>query len=490
MQSANSNQPNAKNIGHYLLGRTIGQGTFGKVKIGTHILTSEKVAVKILEKERIKDISDIERVSREIHILKLIRHPNIIQLYEIIETQSKLFLIMEYASGGELFDYIVAEKKIKELEACKYFQQIIAGVEYIHRLGVAHRDLKPENLLLDSKKNIKIVDFGLSNTYKEGEKLKTACGSPCYAAPEMIDGKDYNGLKADIWSCGVILYAMLAGYLPFEDPDTGKLYKKILKGKYEIPDWISKDARDLLGKILSTEPNKRITVEKIKSHPWFSLMHQNTSNGLLVGYSTIPVNQSVLRKLDEYGFDLNYCQRCIEANKHNHLTTTYYLLYRKLSPPPDPEPEPKPPIIRPSFVPAPPIAPEINEKFNHRKYHRKKVESTGGSSSNEGEILFGKQIASRSNRNSPRTVIKSIYTHISGPRNLSTGRHPQEPTIPRPANAKAFRRKIVNPSQHNTPKKVNKSVDYGKSIFGESSKRHTRANSSLVSHRKTDRIHF
>lgn len=166
----------------------------------------------------------MQRVSREIEILKMIRHPNIIQLFEIIETPKQLFLIMEYVSGGELFDYIVKKQKLPESESAKFFQQIICGVEYLHELGIVHRDLKPENLLLDYQNNLKLVDFGLSNTYKQGETLKTACGSPCYAAPEMIEGKNYLGSRVDIWSCGVILFAMVAGYLPFEDKDTGKLY--------------------------------------------------------------------------------------------------------------------------------------------------------------------------------------------------------------------------------------------------------------------------
>ena len=181
-----------------MISKTIGEGTFGKVKLATHILTGEKVAVKILEKAKIIDVNDVERVAREIHILKMIRHPNIIQLYEIIETPKQLYLIMEYASGGELFEYIVSHTRIKELEACVLFQQIIAGVEYITKLNIVHRDLKPENLLLDHKKQIKIVDFGLSNTYKPGTTLKTACGSPCYAAPEMIAGKRYQGSQVDI----------------------------------------------------------------------------------------------------------------------------------------------------------------------------------------------------------------------------------------------------------------------------------------------------
>ena len=154
----------------------------------------------------------------------MMRHPNIIQLFEIIETPKQLFLIMEYVSGGELFDYIVKKQKLKEEEACKFFQQILSSIEYLHELGIVHRDLKPENLLLDYQNNLKLVDFGLSNTYEQGQTLKTACGSPCYAAPEMIEGKLYYGSRVDIWSSGVILFAMVAGYLPFEDKDTGKLY--------------------------------------------------------------------------------------------------------------------------------------------------------------------------------------------------------------------------------------------------------------------------
>jgi 5'-AMP-activated protein kinase, catalytic alpha subunit len=213
-------------------------------------MTGEKVAVKILEKDMIKDVNDVDRVAREIQILKMIRHPNIIQLYEIIETPKQLYLIMEYASGGELFDFIVKNQRVKEPLAVKFFHQIIAGVEYLHKLNIVHRDLKPENLLLDHNQNIKIVDFGLSNTYKNGEMLKTACGSPCYAAPEMIAGQFYHGSQVDIWSCGVILFALICGYLPFEDPNTANLYKKILNGDFTIPKIASDDAKDMIRSIL------------------------------------------------------------------------------------------------------------------------------------------------------------------------------------------------------------------------------------------------
>ncbi len=187
-------------LGNYIISKTIGEGTFGKVRLGIHTLTNEKAAVKILEKEKIKEIADVERVTREIFILKLIRHPNIVQLYEIIETPKNLFFIMEHCAKGELFDYIVAQGRLKEKEACKFLGQILSGVEYIHKLNFVHRDLKPENLLLDENMNIKIVDFGLSNIFQDQEMLKTACGSPCYAAPEMVAGKKYAPSCVDIWS--------------------------------------------------------------------------------------------------------------------------------------------------------------------------------------------------------------------------------------------------------------------------------------------------
>jgi len=299
-----------------------------------HIPTGEKVAIKILEKCRIIDVSDIERVSREIHILKLIRHPTIIQLYEvihkqIIETPSKLYLIMEYASSGELFDHIVSSSRLKEKEACSFFQQIVAGIEYIHKLNVVHRDLKPENLLLDHNNKLKIVDFGLSNTYKPNEELKTACGSPCYAAPEMIAGKKYAGLKVDIWSSGVILFAMICGYLPFEDPNTGELYKKILACTYKTPKFISEEAKDLLRSILITDPEDRIGIEGIRNHPWFKQVPEEKCPGILIGYDQIPVDNQILVKLEAHKMKIEYIRQCLEANKHNSTTTGYYLLLKK-----------------------------------------------------------------------------------------------------------------------------------------------------------------
>ncbi|CAD7968767.1 unnamed protein product [Amoebophrya sp. A25] len=352
--SAARRSSSATSIGHYILGKTIGEGTFGKVKLGTHILTGEKVAVKILEKERIVDVADVERVAREIHILKLIRHPHIIQLYEIIETPKQLYLIMEFASGGELFDYIVSSCRVKEKEAVKFFHQILNGVEKIHSMRVVHRDLKPENLLLDGQKHIKIVDFGLSNTYKPGQLLKTACGSPCYAAPEMIAGKKYVPIMCDVWSCGVILFALVCGYLPFEDQNTAALYKKILGADYQTPKFISESVTDLIGQMLTTDPQKRITCAQIRKHPWYQglfgpytdyaarppdiqfligrgcevpdcpyCLHSQTKEG------GIPIEEDIVQQLEKYGFPREYALKCLEMNKHNHVTTTYYLLARR-----------------------------------------------------------------------------------------------------------------------------------------------------------------
>ncbi|KAK6128843.1 hypothetical protein DH2020_037409 [Rehmannia glutinosa] len=212
---------------NYKLGKTLGIGSFGKVKIAEHALTGHKVAVKILNRKKIKNMDMEEKVRREIKILRLFMHPHIIRLYEVVETHSDIYVVMEYVKSGELFDYIVEKGRLHEEEARIFFQQIISGVEYCHRNMVVHRDLKPENLLLDSKCNVKIADFGLSNIMRDGHFLKTSCGSPNYAAPEVISGKLYAGPEVDVWSCGVILYALLCGTLPFDDENIPNLFKKI-----------------------------------------------------------------------------------------------------------------------------------------------------------------------------------------------------------------------------------------------------------------------
>ncbi len=320
-----------RKIGNFILEQKLGEGTFGKVILGTHILTKEKVAIKILEKNRISH-QDIKRIETEINILKTIHHKNIIQLYSIMQTSESIYLIMEYAEGKELFDYIVEKKKLDEKEACNFYQQIINGIEYLHKLNIVHRDLKPENLLLDStKRKIKIVDFGLSSIYNKNQLLKTACGSPCYAAPEMIKGNFYKGINIDIWSSGIILYAMICGYLPFDDKNDELLYSKIMKGEFIIPNFISDSGKDLINKILCVDPDKRIRIKDIKNHPWFKLINPkiNIKEGIICNYLVFPIDDDIIEKMKLFGFDEIEVKVNILGNKHNYITTTYYLLLKK-----------------------------------------------------------------------------------------------------------------------------------------------------------------
>jgi len=256
-------------IGQYVLGKNLGIGAFGKVKLATHTLTGHKVAVKILNKAKIKQLGMEEKVQREINILHLCTHPHIIRLYEVIDTPTDIFLVNEYVSGGELFDYIVSKGRLSADEARNFFHQIISGVEYCHFQKIVHRDLKPENLLLDSNLNIKIADFGLSNLMRDGDFLRTSCGSPNYAAPEVISGHLYAGPEVDVWSCGVILYALLCGSLPFDDESIPNLFKKIKSGMYSLPSHLSQLARNLIPRMLEVDPMKRITIPEIRLHPWF-----------------------------------------------------------------------------------------------------------------------------------------------------------------------------------------------------------------------------
>lgn len=256
-------------IGHYILGETLGFGTFGKVKTAKHQLTGHKVAVKILNRNKIKNLDVVGKIRREIQNLKLFRHPHIIKLYQVISTPNDIFMIMEYVSGGELFDYIVKNGRLGEQEARRFFQQIVSGVDYCHRHMVVHRDLKPENLLLDHNLNVKIADFGLSNMMMDGEFLRTSCGSPNYASPEIISGRLYAGPEIDIWSCGVILYALLCGTLPFDDEHVPTLFRKIRSGIFPIPDYLNEQVVSLLNHMLQVDPIKRATVKDIVRHEWF-----------------------------------------------------------------------------------------------------------------------------------------------------------------------------------------------------------------------------
>ncbi|MCL7024739.1 hypothetical protein MKW94_003505 [Papaver nudicaule] len=313
---------------NYKLGKTLGIGSFGKVKIAEHALTGHKVAIKILNRRKIRNLEMEEKVRREIKILRLFMHPHIIRLYEVIETPSDIYVVMEYVKSGELFDYIVEKGRLQEDEARNFFQQIISGVEYCHRNMVVHRDLKPENLLLDSKYNVKIADFGLSNIMRDGHFLKTSCGSPNYAAPEVISGKLYAGPEVDVWSCGVILYALLCATLPFDDENIPNLFKKIKGGFYTLPSHLSAGARDLIPRLLVVDPMKRMTIPEIRQHPWFQAH--------LPRYLAVPppdtmqqakkMDEDILVEVIQMGFDRNQLIESLRNRVQNEATVAYYLL--------------------------------------------------------------------------------------------------------------------------------------------------------------------
>ena len=272
-----TNSKQTRMFGPYKIGKTLGQGEFGKVKLAFHVDTSKEFAIKFINKESINSDSKKEKLLREVDILKSLDNQYIAKLYEVIETENYIGLIMGYYSGGELFNHILARKYLKEKESVVYFAQLIAGVEYMHKMGIVHRDLKLENLLLDEDRRIIITDFGFANkiSTQKGGRLNTSCGSPCYAAPELVVNDSYSGETADIWSCGVILYAMLCGYLPFDDdPDNKdgenikKLYRYILETKITYPRHVSILAKSLIDTILVTDPNLRASISAIKEHKW------------------------------------------------------------------------------------------------------------------------------------------------------------------------------------------------------------------------------
>ncbi|XP_031112657.1 CBL-interacting serine/threonine-protein kinase 9 isoform X4 [Ipomoea triloba] len=259
-------------VGKYELGNTLGEGSFAKVKYATNLTSGESVAIKIIDRDRILRHKMVEGIKREISTMKLIKHPNVIRIFEVLASKTKIYIVLEYANGGELFDKIARHGRLKEDEARGYFQQLINAVDYCHSRGVYHRDLKPENLLLDSFGILKVSDFGLSalpKQVREDGLLHTACGTPNYVAPEVLADKGYNGTSADVWSCGVILFVLMAGYLPFDEPNLTVLYRRIQKASFAFPSWFSSSSKKLIKRILDPNPVTRITIPEILKNDWF-----------------------------------------------------------------------------------------------------------------------------------------------------------------------------------------------------------------------------
>ncbi|XP_053504189.1 serine/threonine-protein kinase MARK2 isoform X4 [Ictalurus furcatus] len=312
-------------IGKYRLLKTIGKGNFAKVKLARHVLTGKEVAVKIIDKTQLNS-SSLQKLFREVRIMKLLNHPNIVKLFEVIETEKTLYLVMEYASGGEVFDYLVAHGRMKEKEARAKFRQIVSAVQYCHQKCIVHRDLKAENLLLDADMNIKIADFGFSNEFTLGNKLDTFCGSPPYAAPELFQGKKYDGPEVDVWSLGVILYTLVSGSLPFDGQNLKELRERVLRGKYRIPFYMSTDCENLLKKFLILNPTKRGSLEQIMTDRWMNVGHEEEE---LMPYIEPQPDYKDPKRTDimlQMGYAQDEIQDSLVNQKYDEIMATYLLL--------------------------------------------------------------------------------------------------------------------------------------------------------------------
>ncbi|XP_059212346.1 maternal embryonic leucine zipper kinase [Centropristis striata] len=314
---------------YYEVYETIGSGGFAKVKLGRHLLTGEKVAIKIMNKKALGD--DLPRVKVEIEAMKNLSHQHVCRLYQVIETSTQIFMVLEYCPGGELFDYIIAKDRLSEEESRVFFRQIVSAMAYVHSQGYAHRDLKPENLLIDEDHNLKLIDFGLCAKPKGGlgYELMTCCGSPAYAAPELIQGKAYIGSEADVWSMGVLLFALLCGYLPFDDENHMLLYRKITRGRYDNPRWLSPGSVLLLNQMMQVEPKRRLTVRQLLDHPWATKDY----NSPVEWHSRQPLGHIDEDCITEMAVNMKRSRESttvlVKEWRYDHTTATYLLLLSK-----------------------------------------------------------------------------------------------------------------------------------------------------------------
>uniref|UniRef100_F6W0L0 non-specific serine/threonine protein kinase n=1 Tax=Monodelphis domestica TaxID=13616 RepID=F6W0L0_MONDO len=332
---SNQTQQRPLRVGFYDIERTLGKGNFAVVKLARHRVTKTQVAIKIIDKARL-DPSNLEKIYREVQIMKLLNHPHIIKLYQVMETKDMLYIVTEFAKNGEMFDYLTSNGHLSENEARKKFWQILSAVEYCHSHHIVHRDLKTENLLLDASMNIKLADFGFGNFYKSGEPLSTWCGSPPYAAPEVFEGKEYEGPHLDIWSLGVVLYVLVCGSLPFDGPNLPTLRQRVLEGRFRIPFYMSQDCETLIRRMLVVDPAKRITIAQIKHHKWMQAdpslprspglafsVHNYSSN--LGDY-----NEQVLGMMQTLGISKQRTVESLQNSSYNHFAAIYYLLLERL----------------------------------------------------------------------------------------------------------------------------------------------------------------
>ncbi|KAK2580417.1 hypothetical protein KPH14_006167 [Odynerus spinipes] len=322
-------------VGYYELEKTIGKGNFAVVKMATHVVTKSKVAIKIIDKTKLNE-ENLAKIFREVHIMKRLRHPHIIRLYQVMETEKMIYLVTEYAPGGEIFDHLVRNGRMPEPEARRIFRQIVLAVRYLHQQRVVHRDLKAENLLLDADNNIKLADFGFSNEYTPGVPLNTWCGSPPYAAPEIFEGKHYDGPRADVWSLGVVLYVLVCGALPFDGPTMQLLRSVVISGKFRIPFFMSAECEKLIRHMLVVEPERRLSISQILAHSWMGGDGLTEPEpGGCSPETTVPpqLNQLVIENMLRLpGLSADTLLKAIQGNAFDHVSAIYNLLVDRLEP--------------------------------------------------------------------------------------------------------------------------------------------------------------
>ncbi|XP_049582706.1 serine/threonine-protein kinase SIK2 isoform X1 [Syngnathus scovelli] len=323
-------------VGFYDIERTLGKGNFAVVKLARHRIAKTEVAIKIIDKTQL-DAVNLEKIYREVQIMKMLDHPHIIKLYQVMETKNMLYLVTEYAKNGEIFDYLAKHGRLSEIEARRKFWQILSAVEYCHNRKIVHRDLKAENLLLDGHMNIKIADFGFGNFFEPGEPLATWCGSPPYAAPEIFEGQQYEGPQLDIWSMGVVLYVLVCGALPFDGPTLPVLRQRVLEGRFRIPYFMTEDCEHLIRRMLVLDPSKRLSVAQIKEHKWMALdvpvqrpvLYQQTVSA--EGQTGVgEYSEQVVRLMHSLGIDQHKTVESLQNKSYNHFAAIYYLLVERL----------------------------------------------------------------------------------------------------------------------------------------------------------------
>uniref|UniRef100_A0A8C2AKW4 non-specific serine/threonine protein kinase n=1 Tax=Cyprinus carpio TaxID=7962 RepID=A0A8C2AKW4_CYPCA len=320
-------------VGFYEIIKTLGKGNFAVVKLARHKVTKTEVAIKIIDKTRL-DESDLKKIKREVQIMKLLKHPHIIKLYQVMETKDMLYIVMEHAKNGEMFDYLTSVGHLSEAEARCKFWQILDAVEYCHKHHVVHRDLKAENLLLDSNMHIKLADFGFGNFYIPGKSLSTWCGSPPYAAPEVFEGKEYEGPSLDIWSLGVLLYVLVCGTLPFDGTTLPALRRRVTDGRFRVPFFMSQDCESLIRRMLAVDPSKRFSVAQIKQHRWMQADHSALCQSLSTSScleAQETYNEAVLSIMQTVGIDRKRTIESLQNSSFNHFSAIYCLLLERVT---------------------------------------------------------------------------------------------------------------------------------------------------------------